>query len=173
MDFKRIRYLLEKYWEGETTLLEEKELKEFFNRKYVPDEFREYQSYFVYLDQSIKITLKDEPKLDYNIEEVTGISKKLKVYRKKQSIQNYMKVAATFLILLVATVIYQTEIKVEKQPEIVRVDTYEDPEVALEEAKKALLLVSAQLNSGSKYVVEISHLSSANKYFKNTKKKEE
>lgn len=161
--------MLEKFWEGETSLAEEKELKRFFNRKYVPEEFREYQSYFIFLNESKKITLSNEEKLDTKIEEITDVSKKLKVYRRKRTIFNYTKVAATFLILLVATIIYQTEIKVKKTPQVVREDTYEDPEVALAEAKKALLLVSAQLNSGSKYVVEISHLSAADKYFKNTK----
>ena len=50
MDYKYIEQLLERYWEGETTLQEESILRTFFSQPdmpEVPEEIREYQALFV------------------------------------------------------------------------------------------------------------------------------
>lgn len=43
---KRISELLERYWEGETTLSEERELKAYFNEGAIYPSHREYEPYF-------------------------------------------------------------------------------------------------------------------------------
>lgn len=43
---KRISELLERYWEGETTLSEERELKAYFNGEAIYPSHREYEPYF-------------------------------------------------------------------------------------------------------------------------------
>ena len=50
MDYKYIEQLLERYWEGETTLQEESILRTFFSQPdmpEVPEEIRKYQALFV------------------------------------------------------------------------------------------------------------------------------
>lgn len=48
MDYKYIEQLLERYWQGETTLEEEEILRTFFCQKEVPASLLPYQSLFVY-----------------------------------------------------------------------------------------------------------------------------
>jgi len=46
MDYKYIEQLLERYWEGETTLQEEAILRTFFNQEDVPADLMKYKSFF-------------------------------------------------------------------------------------------------------------------------------
>ena len=46
MDYKYIEQLLERYWEGETTLQEEAILRTFFNQEDVPAGLMKYKSFF-------------------------------------------------------------------------------------------------------------------------------
>ena len=47
MDYKYIEQLLERYWQGETTLQEEAILRAFFCQPDIPDHLRKYQPLFV------------------------------------------------------------------------------------------------------------------------------
>lgn len=46
MDYKYIQQLLERYWQGETTLQEESILRTFFSQDDLPAELKQYQSLF-------------------------------------------------------------------------------------------------------------------------------
>ncbi|MCD8310088.1 MAG: hypothetical protein LUB83_02560 [Prevotellaceae bacterium] len=48
MDFKHIEQLLSRYWQCETTLEEEAELRTFFNGPHVPQHLLRYKALFVY-----------------------------------------------------------------------------------------------------------------------------
>ena len=48
MDYKYINQLLDRYWDGETTLEEEQILRSFFSQLCVPDELAKYRQLFVY-----------------------------------------------------------------------------------------------------------------------------
>jgi hypothetical protein len=52
MEPNKIEKLLEKYWEGETTLAEEKELKAYFNQSEVAAHLKVYQSQFRFFSES-------------------------------------------------------------------------------------------------------------------------
>ena len=56
MDYKYINQLLDRYWEGKTTLEEEQILRSFFSQLCVPEELAKYRHLFLY-EQS-------EPKTD-------------------------------------------------------------------------------------------------------------
>jgi hypothetical protein len=47
MDYKYIEQLLERYWEGETTLQEESILRTFFSQPDIPENLRKFQPLFV------------------------------------------------------------------------------------------------------------------------------
>ena len=47
MDYRYIEQLLERYWQGETTLQEEDILRTFFSQEGIPDNLRRYQPLFV------------------------------------------------------------------------------------------------------------------------------
>ena len=55
MDYKYIEQLLERYWQGETSLQEETILRSFFSQQDIPAALQQYQPLFVYEQQ------KDEP----------------------------------------------------------------------------------------------------------------
>lgn len=48
MDYKYINQLLDRYWQGETTLEEEQILRSFFSQISVPKELEKYRSLFLY-----------------------------------------------------------------------------------------------------------------------------
>ncbi len=48
MDYKYINQLLERYWDGETSLEEEKILRTFFSQDVVPADLRKYKELFAY-----------------------------------------------------------------------------------------------------------------------------
>ncbi|NBP71134.1 MAG: hypothetical protein EBU52_20645, partial [Cytophagia bacterium] len=59
MDSKKIEQLLAKYWECETTLDEEKTLREFFNQPEVPAHLNESASLFRYFEQQRQQVITD------------------------------------------------------------------------------------------------------------------
>ena len=48
MDYKYISQLLDRYWQGETTLEEEQILRSFFSQLCIPEELQKYRSLFIY-----------------------------------------------------------------------------------------------------------------------------
>ena len=46
MDYKYIEQLLERYWQGETTLQEESILRSFFSQQDIPEQLRKFQPLF-------------------------------------------------------------------------------------------------------------------------------
>ena len=58
MDYKYIEQLLERYWQGETSLQEETILRSFFSQQDIPAALQQHQPLFVYEQQ------KDEPRGD-------------------------------------------------------------------------------------------------------------
>ena len=75
---------------------------------------------------------------------------------------NLAKLAACLVLVVSAVLVFRTEQrKTRQQQRLAELGTYEDPQQAYEATKKALLLVSAQLNKGKKYTAEIAKISEA------------
>ena len=64
MDFNRIEELLAKYWECDTSLQEEEELKKFFNSQEVPEHLMAYKSLFIYYEEEKKNGYRNYPSLN-------------------------------------------------------------------------------------------------------------
>ena len=58
MDYNNIKQILEKYWEGETSLQEENLLHEYFNSDDVVEELKDVQPMFQYFKEEQKHVLK-------------------------------------------------------------------------------------------------------------------
>ncbi|MCQ2114104.1 MAG: pyruvate ferredoxin oxidoreductase [Bacteroidaceae bacterium] len=54
MDYKYIEQLLERYWQGESTLEEEKILQSFFTQENIPSNMQCYKDLFIYERSSIE-----------------------------------------------------------------------------------------------------------------------
>ena len=54
MDYKYIEQLLQRYWEAQTTLEEERILRAFFSQDDVPASLMQYKSLFCYKQQQMR-----------------------------------------------------------------------------------------------------------------------
>ena len=142
-DYREIRDLLNKYWEGESTLEEEKKIKSFFHTHLdpLPDDLEQVRGLFgFYESESLgsagNIRL---PKAD-----------QLKKYAFKDRIRflkHYWEYAAIFLFVITNVVLFRPS-HYRVSPTVDVKDTYENPEQAFAATQKALELLAANLNRG-------------------------
>lgn len=142
MNLHEIEKLLEKYFEGETSLSEEKQLRDFFASGNVPERWKDLEKYFVFISGEVSQRLND-PGFDEKImSEIKEDKQSLLLDLRRPWIYWISGVAATVLILVAVFVKFD--------PLSNRLgDTYKDPQVAYAEAKKILMYVSAQFNKGT------------------------
>lgn len=135
MDSK-IEQLLEKYWKCETSLEEEKELKDYFNGNDVPEDLKETAILFKYFAEQKKLGVS---KIDFD---KTLRAKAVPVEKGRviRMIFTTAKIAAGVLVLVAAAYLVRQEIRKSYPEEVV--DTYSDPQLAFEETKKALMMIS-------------------------------
>lgn len=133
MELKLVEQLLEKYFQGETTIAEEKQLKAYFSSNDVALHLAKYQSLFGY----------------FETQKETQFEQKLPLQPRKQNTVKWIGIAASFVVLfgLATFYFYPSEPKHED------LGTYDNPEEAFEATQKALLMVSEQVNIGMESVV--------------------
>jgi len=128
----KIEKLIEKYWEGETSLAEEKEIREFLRNDTSP-QFRELRMMFGFFEEERTV-------------EYTGTLKVPTTRVIKMSFFRNIAVAASMILLIGVGVLYHTTNKpvVGDNFEYGQID---DPELALELTKEALAFISYNINS--------------------------
>lgn len=130
MEFDRMEALLEKYFEGETSIAEENELKEYFSSSNVAPHLEQYRPLFGYFVEA------KEQKFTNN---VSLISKKPKTL--------WLSIAASVVVLIgVGAYTYFNSMETEKVSK--ELGTYDDPEEAFEATQKALAMLSTNVNVG-------------------------
>ena len=133
MELKLVEQLLEKYFQGETTIAEEKQLKAYFSSNDVVPHLAKYQSLFGY----------------FETQKETQFKQKLPLQPRKQRSVKWIGIAASFVVLFgLATFYFYPSV-----PNNEDLGTYDNPEEAFAATQKALLLVSEQVNSGMESVV--------------------
>jgi len=158
MEAIQIEQLLEKYWEGGTSLQEEKILKQYFQFSSVPAHLQAYKSYFKDLHQQQTQPL---PELSQQrIKKTVSSPTRLQLWQ--SDTRQWMKVAAgiVFAILGSYWLIPQSPSTVEIS-DAWEQDTYEDPQKAYEEVRQTLLLLSKGLRQGGEQVGSLSSLQQA------------
>ena len=130
MELNRIEGLLSRYEEGETTLAEEKELREYFSQKEIPEHLETYALLFKFQSQESKKTLKESEPL-----ELEG-----KNYRFA-----WTSIAAVIIVALGLFYFNQP------QPSLTtsEMSSVTEQEQALEKTKQTLKMVSAMMNEGT------------------------
>lgn len=126
MELDRIEILLEKYFEGETSIAEENELKVYFSSQDVAQHLEHYRAMFGYFSSA------KEQKFEQQIP--------LKSKRQKVA---WLSVAASIVILLGMFTFYNLNLNHNED-----LGTYDDPQKAFEETQKALNLLSKNVNVG-------------------------
>jgi hypothetical protein len=164
MDYSEIKILLEKYWNCETTLEEESLLQEYLSGSDITEDLKEFAPLFQYYKSQRKVKISEgfEEKV---INEIESKEKK----GKRKYLHIYYKAAAAVILILFFVTIQQRFIAVREKATVVVQDTFDDPEKALEETKKALLLVSEKWNKGKENIAKLSEFNKAEKIMKNEK----
>jgi hypothetical protein len=155
MDSKNMEDLLKKYWACETTLEEEKQLHEYFGGNNIPDQWKETAAMFRYFEETKKKSLPDLA-FEGQVMHKLHAPKKSKVVR---LVYNTMRIAAGLAVVLAATWFIRNEVR-ETTPQAV-VDTYDDPKLAFEETKKALLMISKSFGTAEEQARKINMFNEA------------
>ncbi|MBL0742581.1 hypothetical protein [Chryseolinea lacunae] len=155
MDSKNIEALLNKYWNCETTLEEEQQLRDFFRNGNVPEQWKETAAMFRYFEENKKKSLNDVA-FDHHIVARMQPATKGKTAR---LFYNTMRIAAGVTVLLTATWFIRREVRKDIPQEVV--DTYDDPKLAFEETKKALMMISKGFGTAESQAKKINMFNEA------------
>jgi hypothetical protein len=165
MDSNRLQQLLSKYWSGESTLEEEHELREHFQQGEFPEELRETAAMFRYFDQTKKRTLND---VSFDRDLLVKVSGKPKGGILQNLAFNSMRIAAGVVVVMAATWFIRREIRDATPQEVV--DTYDDPKLAFEETKKALMMISKSFGTAEQQAKKINLFNEAQEEIQKTSK---
>lgn len=158
---RKYRELEEKYWAGETNLIEDSAIARGIKEN--PEHFsQELKSVFNAKAAVAGMKLDDDFEREF-WENIDG-----KTENKGFSVYHFMRYAAAGILIFglayVFTLLIQTDQSASPDEvaeiEIVE-DTYESPEQAFEEAKKALMMASGKLNKGQEKIKEIKRFHDA------------
>lgn len=134
MGLKNIEILLEKYFDGETSISEENELRDYFSSGDVLPHLKQYQPIFGYFS-------------------VAAAQKMAAIMPEKSKTSQmwWLSIAASIAVLI-GVVSY-----VQYNDKAVNTDlgTYDNPEVALIETQKALAMLSNHVNTGIESVIYV------------------
>lgn len=159
MEADNITIWLDKYWEGTSTLEEEKNLRLAFSHGKVPAELERYREYFTGLDQSSEDSLLD-PDFDEMILaqiEQQESGKKIKSIKRYGIISNGWRFAASILLAAGAFIALQ-QLPSAGQGAMVHYDSAGQEAEALEQTTKALKLVATKLNKGTEETARASQI---------------
>ena len=148
MECSKIELLLGKYFDGATSMAQEKALRDYFASSDVAPHLSQYQPLFDYFSLENQQQYLKEPKL-----------------RPQKSRKAWFSIAATVVILLgIGTYGYLNYNAVNS---VQNLGTYDDPEIAFRETQKALALLSDKVNTGIESVQYVKEYETAkNKIFR-------
>jgi len=151
MELDKIENILDKYFQGETTIAEEKELKEYFSSPNVAQHLEQYKPLFGYFSQ-----VKQQK-----------TTQEIPLQTKKRNVA-WLSIAASAVVLLgIGTFYYVSEEPTTPVVAQSELGTYDNPEEALAATQKALALLSSNVNVGIESVQYIQEYEqSKNKIFK-------
>ncbi|OIV44069.1 hypothetical protein [Flavobacterium johnsoniae] len=154
MELDKIENILEKYFQGETTIAEENQLKEYFSSSDVAQHLEQYKPFFGYFSQV---------KQQKSTQELSFSEP-----RKKKRNAAWLSIAASVVVLLgIGTYYFASEKSAAPAVAQSELGTYDDPEEALAATQKALALLSNNVNVGIESVQYIKEYEqSKNKIFK-------
>lgn len=144
MDYKII---LEKYWNGETSIAEEKALRHYFSKEEIDPDLLPYKDLFTYYNTA------KEAELDASVPTLLGQSsaQEAKVVKLKR-FSLWKNIAAAVLLLISFSLLYSTFNQPTKEERLAKYwaeKEIKDPVLAYQKTKAALQLVSQKLNGGT------------------------
>ncbi|WP_071147462.1 hypothetical protein [Bacteroides ihuae] len=149
MDYKYIEQLLEQYWQCETSLEEETELRAFFMKnEEIPAHLLQYKDLFAYqqLQQEVRLGKEFDMRVLAEVEPLIVKAKRLTLTTR---FMPFFKAAAVVALMLsLGNAAQQTFFGNDKLDYNydAYTDTYDDPEVAYKEVSSALMMLSEGIN---------------------------
>lgn len=148
MDCKYIEQLLERYWQCETSVKEELELRNFFSKEEVPAHLLRYKDLFVYQRVQKEVGLGE----DFDARILAQVEVPVVKAKRLTLVGRFMplfKAAAVIALMLslgnVAQRSFFADDALDYNYETYR-DTYDDPEVAYKQVSSALMMLSDGIN---------------------------
>ena len=137
MVLTKIEQLLEKYDNGETTLQEEQQLKNYFSQETVAPHLEMYKPLFTY----------------FAINQQEQFTKDVPLKSKPYNWYTWISVAAVAVIML--------SVYFNQPNQINDLGTYNDPEMAYSEVKQSLEMISTHFNKGASSINYLSEVENA------------
>lgn len=129
MELNKMEKLLEKYFGGETSIVEENELKNYFSSSNVAPHLEQYKPLFGYFGEVKK----------------EKFEKDISLTSKKQKMA-WLSIAASIVVMIgIGTYAF---LNTDKEIQNQELGTYDDPKEALEVTQKALAMLSDNVNTG-------------------------
>ena len=162
MKLIEMKKLIEKYFEGTSTLEEESRLRDYFNGPNVEEALKQYQPLFNFFEAEQKASLG----ADFDQRLMAGIEGQGRIVSMHSWKRRLLQVAAVGVILIGAFVFLKKPITHSSQTAI-NWEKYEttDTQLAYEQTKEALKLLSSKLKKGSQRAVdEVAKTEKVSKY---------
>lgn len=142
-NIKHIENLLERYFEGLTTLEEEEQLQHYFLSEDVAPHLAQYRPIFYY----------------FASEKNQELAPEFAKTNLKRSIYNWILVAAIFVLF--AGLFFTWKQSINSSQDL---GTFDDPEVAMAETLKALEMVSLKVNKGKETVMHLQEFNQTKQF---------
>jgi len=146
MELNKIEILIEKYFEGQSSIVEEKELREYFASAEVSPHLKQYVPIFGYFSQAGREGFKQK------------IMELPKPKNKKRN-KVWLSFAASVVVMVGAGSYLYFDNEVSNQ----ELGTYDNPEVAMKETQKALAMLSSHVNVGIESVIVLEQYEDSKK----------
>lgn len=151
MGSKELEQLLERYWNCDTTLEEEQAIREMLSQKDIPTHLLIYRDLFLWQKEQSQLTA-DEG-FSSRIENVIKGEDK-KTIKISGYFYPVLKVAVSVLIVLSAGIGAYTHYQDQENLERTYSETYTDPELAIQETRAVLGIISNSLTKSQAVTLE-------------------
>jgi hypothetical protein len=152
MKTMEVEQLLHRYFEGETTAGEERELENYFNSDEVADELKEYAGLFRGISELTDAVYEDT--IEHDILKYINKNNPAQKTKRIGLWQAVSGIAASIILVVGGFLLYQ-------QQEHQFADTFDDPDVAYAYAEQTLSYVSAKYNQGLAALTNFEKLQTA------------
>jgi hypothetical protein len=153
-----IRKMLDRFYAGETTLEEENRLQDYFSAARIPEELIPDKDLFQSLGTATDSVPVPEG-LNQKILSVISEQEKKVIRTRRISVFSLSGLAAGLLVVIALYVGYFKNNGGGRLASNQMTDTYTDPRVAYEEAKRTLAYVSAKLSTGTDELEHVAQVS--------------
>lgn len=168
MNTREVKILIEKYFDGETTLQEEEQLKHFFNSEEVPEELQELVPVFTFFKEEKQIV--PSGKLNGQILQIPATARVIPFMQRRTFWLTVTGIAASILLLL--TILIESGNKQpQKQNNFTQSRfTREEAQIAYKQTQHALAYISEKFNQGTEPLNQVAKIDYSKKFVEDIKK---